>query len=136
MNILVVEDELHIAELIQTVLEDLGNSCVLANTADDASRILADQPVDAVTLDLGMPGKSGIDWLEELAESRPELSQRTLVITGLHLGPDSVQRLAACGAGILAKPFTIQTLYDAFRCQLEHTKAEARGAGGAADSGR
>ena len=119
MKILVVEDELHVAELIQTVLEDLGNSCVLASDAASADRLLDSEQIDAVTLDLGMPGQNGLDWLEQVAARRPQLARRTLVITGLHLEADSVRRLARCGAGIVAKPFSIQALYDAFRCQLD-----------------
>ena len=128
MHILIVEDELHIAELIQYVLEDLGNSCVLAQTAEAADQILADQQVDAVTLDLGMPGRSGLDWLEDLADQRPELARKTLVITGLLLDAESVRRLGKCGSGVLAKPFSIQTLYDAFRSQLNRPAEQARAA--------
>ena len=46
-------------EMLQRALEDLGNSCVIARDADDADRVLADLEVEAVTLDLGMPGRGG-----------------------------------------------------------------------------
>jgi DNA-binding response OmpR family regulator len=103
----------------------MGNSCVLAADATAADRILDEQEIDAVTLDLGMPGRcGGMQWLELLAQSRPELAQKTLVITGLSLGPDKVERLARCGAGILAKPFTMESLQEAVRVQLARGESE------------
>lgn len=126
MKILVVEDEPHVAELIQTILEDLGNSVLIAADGAEASAIVERDPVDAITLDLGMPGQSGLDWLEGLAVDHPELANRTLVITGMHLEADKVKRLARCGAGILAKPFSIQTLYDAVKSQLDRPNSGER----------
>jgi len=40
LNILVIEDEAHVAELIRTILEEMGNVCLLARSADEADRIL------------------------------------------------------------------------------------------------
>lgn len=118
MRILVVEDERCVAELLQRVLEALGNTCLLAADATRADELLRRHSVDAVTLDLGMPGTGGLDWLESVAASRPELARKTLVITGRPLEPQSVERLARCGAGILTKPFTLERLHDAVRAQL------------------
>ena len=118
MKILVVEDEGHVADVLCRALEELGNSCVHASDAATATRILEDEPVDAVTLDLSMPGQHGLSWLEEIAENRPELARSTLVITGSYLDAPLVERLAGCGAGILAKPFTLESLADAVRAQI------------------
>jgi two-component system response regulator TctD len=119
VRILVVEDETMVAEMLSRALEQLGNSCFVAPNTDVAERLLAEHPVDAVTLDLTMPGKDGLSWLEGIAGLRPDLAQRTLVITGRPLEAPSVERLARCGAGILAKPFTLDGLKDAVRSQLD-----------------
>ncbi len=120
MRILVVEDERDIAELLQRALEGMGNSCVVAPDTDGANRLLAGEPIDAVTLDLSMPGCDGLDWLESVAAARPGLARRTLVITGRYLEAGAIERLARCGAGVLAKPFTLHHLEDAVRGQLAH----------------
>lgn len=122
MRILVVEDESHVAELIQQALERKGMTCLLAENAQEADDLLGRHAVDAVTLDLGMPGRPGVDWLESVADSHPELARKTLVITGVDLDPALVERLADCGAGILAKPFTLDGLDDAFRSQIARTR--------------
>jgi DNA-binding response OmpR family regulator len=120
MRILVVEDEREVAEVLRRLLESMGNACLLASDAGEADRLLEAEPVDAVTLDLGMPGTGGLEWLEAVATARPHLARKTLVITGQYLAADKVERLARCGAGVLAKPFTFEHLVDAVRAQLAH----------------
>jgi DNA-binding response OmpR family regulator len=117
MKILIVEDEHRVAELLCRALKALGNDCLCAHDAAAATEILREQPVDAVTLDLWMPGQPGVEWLEEVSGTRPGLARKTLVITGGHLDADLVERLARCGAGVLAKPFTLETLGEAMRSQ-------------------
>lgn len=127
MRFLVVEDELYVAEMIRAALEDLGNTCEIASTADQADRILAGQQFDAVTLDLGMPGRGGLDWLETIAEEQPDLARRTLVITGMSVDSGSAERLARCGAGMLAKPFSLTHLQDAVRVQIANPLTRGNG---------
>jgi len=119
VRILVVEDETHVAEMLERILEQLGNRCVRASSTEAADRVLRELPVDAVTLDLGMPGRGGLPWLEIVAATRPELARKTLVITGQTLDSDCVERVTRCGAGVLAKPFTLDHLQDALRCQVD-----------------
>jgi DNA-binding response OmpR family regulator len=126
MRFLVIEDECQVAELIRRMLEGLGNNCIVAGDAEAADRMLDRETIDAVTLDLGMPGRSGLDWLERIAGHRPDLARRTLVITGRMLEADCVERLARCGAGVLAKPFNQAALADAVRTQIGRTDPAAR----------
>ena len=124
MKILIVEDERPVAEMLCTALESLGNTCLLAHDAVSANEVLRDHQIDAVTLDLCIPGQPGMNWLEEVAESRPELARSTLVVTGSHLDAELVERLARCGAGVLAKPFTLEHLAQAVRSQIERPAAD------------
>jgi DNA-binding response OmpR family regulator len=127
MHILVVEDEAVVADVLQRALERLGNSCIVAPSAEAASLALRQEPVDGVTLDLSLAdGEGGLTWLESLAAERPELARRTIVVTGRELEADSVELVARCGAGVLAKPFTLQELGDAVRAQLEHARGGTR----------
>ncbi|NIL99918.1 MAG: response regulator [Acidobacteria bacterium] len=118
MEVLIVEDEREIAELIRDSLKPLGMKCRIAPDAGAADRALAERRVEAVTLDLGIPGRPGVEWLEIIAERQPQLARRTLVITGLDLQRELVERLARCGAGILAKPFSVAGLHEAARSQF------------------
>ncbi len=118
MDVLIVEDEREIAELIRDSLQPLGMQCRIAGDAAAADRALSERRVDAITLDLGIPDRSGVEWLEGVAATQPQLARRTLVITGLDLERDLVERLARCGAGILAKPFSVSGLHEAARNQF------------------
>jgi DNA-binding response OmpR family regulator len=129
LKILIVEDEHEVRELLREALESLGGRCVVAGDAGEADRLISEEPVDAVTLDLGLPGNDGVTWLERMAAERPELAQRTLVITGKPLESSLATRLARCGAGILAKPFTMDHLADAVRSQLERGARDPRSLG-------
>lgn len=126
MKVLVVEDEPPVAEMLEKILVGMGNDCVTARTTEAAERLLDEATVDAVTLDLGMPGRGGLPWLESIAQRRPDLARRTLVITGQYLDSKCVERLARCGAGVLAKPFTLDHFRDALRSQVERTLADRR----------
>jgi DNA-binding response OmpR family regulator len=118
MKILIVEDEAYVAEMLRRGLEELGNTCLLAHDVNTAQELLEAHPVDALTVDLVMPGPNGLDWLETVASTRPELAAKTLVITGQPLDSTAVERVARCGAGVLAKPFTMDHLEQAVRTQI------------------
>jgi DNA-binding response OmpR family regulator len=123
MKILVIEDEGQVAQMLCRALEALGNTCLHAYDAAAATEVLEHQPVDAVTLDLCMPGQPGLAWLEDVARDRPDLARSTLVITGRDLDAETAERLARCGAGVLAKPFTLAGLAEAVRAQIARPSA-------------
>jgi two-component system NtrC family sensor kinase len=117
-TILVVDDEPLVAELIRDLVEADGHNCLVAGDADEADRILAGNRVDGITLDMVMPGRNGLDWLEALAAETPELARRTLFITGSRLGPVERLRLEQCGAVLFTKPFDHQCVIEALRNRL------------------
>ena len=75
-----------------------------------------------MTLDLCLPGRDGLSILEELAAERPDLARQTLVITGSLVDAETVTRVSACGAGMLAKPFSLEGLHQAMSSQVEGGK--------------
>jgi DNA-binding response OmpR family regulator len=113
-----VEDERHVADLIQDTLRAAGHDCLLAQDSEQADRMLSAHSIDGITLDVRMPGRDGLDWLSGLFTAQPELARRTLVITGTPLSPADCGNLARCGASLLAKPFEIEDLMDTISKQL------------------
>ena len=89
MNILVVEDEQPVAEYLQRALTELGITSLLAPTADEADEILERHEVDAVTLDLAMPGRGGKEPSRPRRYShRPLASPATLdVVSSSSIAP-------------------------------------------------
>ena len=101
--ILVCDDELPLRELIKAALGD-GYDCVEAQDAAQAEELLGRMRVDAVVLDVMLPGKSGLELLAELRSQGGE-SMPVIVVSAWQTDAD---RRAATDAGATAfvgKPF-------------------------------
>jgi chemotaxis response regulator CheB len=72
VRVLVVDDSLTIRAMMRQVLESDPEIRVagLAGSAAEAETMLDDNLVDVITLDVEMPVKSGLDYLEELRARR------------------------------------------------------------------
>jgi DNA-binding response OmpR family regulator len=81
-TILVVDDEPDVVFFLQTVLEEAGFAIRTAGSGEEALQRMKDAPCpDLVTLDLVMPGKSGIRFLYELRKNRAWHSVPVLIVT-------------------------------------------------------
>lgn len=67
-SILICEDDPDIALLLKEMLEAKDYNCDVANSADQAKKMLSRKQYDAMTLDIMLPGKDGISLLRELRE--------------------------------------------------------------------
>ncbi len=116
---LVVEDDRQIARLILDYLERAGFSVDTTVDGDSALARIRSAPPDVVVLDLGLPGRDGIDTLRELRR----ISQIPVVIvtargdetdriTGLELGADDY----------VVKPFSPRELVARVRAVLRRTE--------------
>src|SRR3546814_847135 len=72
-RVLVVDDSITMRALFTDVLERSSGISVVgaAANADEARDMIAELKPDVLTLDVEMPGKSGLEFLEELMESKP-----------------------------------------------------------------
>lgn len=80
-SILLVEDDLHLVELMERLIK--GYNCELFPTSNGemALRAIAQKPFDFVFLDLGLPGISGVEVFKQIKAVRPH--QRIIVISGM-----------------------------------------------------
>jgi CheY-like chemotaxis protein len=76
----VVDDDLRSAESIQVYLECAGFRVLCACSADQALEMLGKHPVAALVTDFEMPGKNGIELIEAVRATDPNLA--TCVISG------------------------------------------------------
>jgi two-component system response regulator HydG len=108
--ILVTDDEKTCRESIQKVLEKEGHEVEGAESVDKALEILAARKFDLIVCDYRMPGKSGIDFLEELARRGAEVP----VIMISAFADKSTERAAiAMGAAeLLRKPLRRRELIE------------------------
>jgi DNA-binding response OmpR family regulator len=122
-SILVIEDEPGIVDFLQRGLSSFGYEVRTAlDGVAGAERAIAD-PVDLVVLDLMLPGRSGLDVLSAIRESKPGLP-----VIALTARSDLEDRIAGLDAGLvdyLTKPFSLRELAARIRAQL---RAAAGGA--------
>ena len=79
-QILIVDDEPKVLKLFTRLLNEGGYSVTTVDSANDAVKVLNEQRVDLLILDLSMPQPDGFDLLKSLRVERPGL--RILVISG------------------------------------------------------
>jgi DNA-binding response OmpR family regulator len=125
-TILVVEDEMRIARLVRDYLEHAGFEVVVTGDGESALASARGSRPDLVVLDLGLPGRDGLEVTRELRRTsnvpivmltaRGDESDR---IVGLELGADDY----------VVKPFSPKELVARVRAVLRRTES-ARGGGG------
>lgn len=107
-RILLVEDELSLAEGIKLNLEMEGLPCEWTTRGDDAlKRILAD-PYDLVILDVMLPGMDGFSVCERVREARNHTP--ILFLTAKNSEDDRVHGFETGGDDYLGKPFQVREL--------------------------
>jgi len=103
LRVLIVDDDLETRELLADTLMNEGHTPLAARDAAEALRILATSRVDAVVLDLLLPGRSGFQVLSDI-RADPRLSRlQVLVVTIKDLTERERETLAAQGARVFAK---------------------------------
>ena len=106
-RILVVDDEPGVQESLRMLLKSDGDVAI-AGDAESALREIALATPDVVLLDLVMPGRSGLDLLEEL--SRRGLRAPVIVLTATNSVSAAVQAMKHGAADFVTKPFELEAL--------------------------
>jgi Fe-S oxidoreductase len=81
-KILVADDEPDFLTYISTMLEDNGALVVKAHDGEEAMDLAKVEKPDLITLDLNMPGKSGIEIFDEIKKDETIKSIPICIITG------------------------------------------------------
>jgi PAS domain S-box-containing protein len=128
-TVLVVEDEEAVRLIVRRVLRDQGYTILEARDGNEALRICA-QKGDSIALvlsDVIMPGMGGRELSRALAVSRPALP--ILFMSGYNDDGELTGTGGDLGLGVLAKPFTSETLARQVREALDRRPSKAREAG-------
>jgi DNA-binding NtrC family response regulator len=104
-RILVVDDEPVIRDLTVEILRRSGHEPHGVLSARQALELIEEQSFDLVVTDVVMPEMTGVEFLHELKERRPELP--VVLMTGGSKEPERATRAVALGAcSLLYKPFS------------------------------
>jgi DNA-binding response OmpR family regulator len=107
--ILIVEDEQHLADGLRFNLEAEGYDVELTETGEAAlERLDREPPIDAMVLDVMLPGKDGFSVVSEMRTR--SLYLPVLILTARGRAEDVLRGFAAGADDYLPKPFELEIL--------------------------
>lgn len=110
-RILLIDDEVDIHKIVQAgLMLEAGWELLVAQTSEAGLNILMAEPLDAVLLDVMMPGRDGTATFELIQQSPAVRDIPVIFMTAKAQAADR-RRLYALGAkGVITKPFDPLTL--------------------------
>ena len=124
MEILVVEDEVGIADFLERGLRAEGYGVTVAGDGETGARLALDPDVDLVVLDRMLPGIDGIEVLERVRRSRPLLP--VIMLTAKGEVADRVEGFDSGATDYVTKPFAFEELLARIRARLRDGAATER----------
>jgi DNA-binding response OmpR family regulator len=116
MNILVVEDQLRLAEFLRQSLIEKSYTVVAVGTCAAANDALSETSFDVVVLDLTLPDGDGLDLLTSWRKAR--FNEPVLILSARDTVEDRIRGLDLGADDYLAKPFSVQELLAHVRALL------------------
>lgn len=123
MRILVVEDETELRELLGRALKRQGHAVDLAADGTEGLHLASEYPIDLAIVDLGLPGKSGMDIVRHVRER--ELKYPVLILTARSDWQDKVEALESGADDYVTKPFRIEELMARVNALLRRSAGHA-----------
>jgi DNA-binding response OmpR family regulator len=108
MRLLLIEDDTELARGLRRDLAGAGYAVDWAKDGTDGAFLGAEEPYDVVVLDLGLPGKPGLQVLAEWRSA--DLHTPVLILTARDAWHERVDGLRAGADDYLGKPFHVQEL--------------------------
>lgn len=121
-QLLVVEDDPHIAESLSDMLEILDHEVVgVAESFEDAIKILGEKDVDLALLDIQLKGtKSGIDLAEHIKANDPI----PFVFTTAYADNETIKKAAEHGPyGYIVKPYGMKDINAGIEIAMQNHQA-------------
>ncbi len=123
MRLLLVEDDKLLGDGIQAGLHQAGYAVDWMENGEDAEAALRTEDYELMVLDLGLPGRSGLDVLKSLRAKDNDLP--VLILTARDTVSDRVKGLDAGADDYLIKPFDLNELNARIRALLRRHKGRA-----------
>ncbi len=127
LRVLVVDDEVNIAELVSMALRYEGFDVTSAHTGAKAVAAAKSSAPDAVVLDLMLPDFDGLEVLRRMRAGDPDLP--VLFLTARDSVEDRVAGLTAGGDDYVTKPFSLEELVARLRGLMRRAGARRADSG-------
>jgi FixJ family two-component response regulator len=120
-KVYVVDDELAVRRSLRWLLESAGMQVEAYENGDEFIEHYDGEGPACLILDLMMPGKTGLELQQELAQRGTELP--IIFLTGQGKVPDAVKALKQGAFEFLEKPFSDDVLLERIRAALQHDES-------------
>ncbi len=111
-RVLVVDDEPAVRRALEKALSRAGHAVMLAPSGEQACDLLNGQEVDAVLMDLRMPGMSGQTLFHIILSQWPHVAARIAVMSGDPDAEEEQEWLTLYGLPVIAKPFELARVFE------------------------
>ena len=115
MNLMIVDDHLLIRAGMKLLLKNTSAYTVTAEaeSGEEALRLLAQQPIDLVIMDISMPGMGGLACIREIRAHYPAVK---ILVLSMHEDEEYIYKAMQYGAmGYLPKTSADNELFDALQ---------------------
>src|SRR5262245_30386513 len=117
-TLLLVDDDALNRDVLSRRLEKTGYTVLTATSGQEAIDLVGALRVDAVLLDIMMPGMNGIETLRKLRESRSASELPVIMVTGQNRSEDVVQALEIGANDYISKPVDFSVALARIRTQV------------------
>lgn len=124
IEVLLVEDDVRLADALAGALENHGYAVYKARTAEGA---LAAEPVDIVLLDLGLPDMDGIELCRRLRERADGGDTAVIMVTARGQQRERIRGLRNGADDYVVKPLAIEELHARMEAVLRRTRQRTDG---------
>jgi two-component system phosphate regulon response regulator PhoB len=124
-TVLIVDDEPDIREVIRFALEKAGFRVLEAGHADDARRLIAEQP-DIILLDWMLPGRSGLELAAQLKQNPKTRAMPIIMVSARGEEEDRVRGLDTGADDYISKPFSPREMVARVNAVLRRSRPEDR----------
>jgi len=108
MRILIVEDEVRIADFLQRGLRAEGHFCVVANDGEAGLALALEGDFDLLLLDLMLPGLHGRDICQQLRMNK--INTPLIILSAMDSLDDVIAGLRMGADDYMTKPFSFEEL--------------------------
>lgn len=118
MRVLVVEDDLHLAEILTEALSDRAYSVDVVKDGESAWNWISSLSYDLIVLDVTLPKLDGISLCKRLRTATNNLTTPVLMLTARDTIADKILGLDAGADDYMVKPFDLEELMARIRALL------------------
>lgn len=109
LDILIVDDDVDVAESLALVIEGRGHRVEIVHSGEDALLLFRVKPFDLTVMDVKLPGINGVDCFLEMQKTAP--AARVILMTGYNVAPLCEKAIQHGVLSVLLKPLDLIRLF-------------------------